>query len=80
MTSSIGIVGVGPRGLGLLERLHAHCLSGSLPDDLVIHLVDPVCEGVGVHLADQPDYLPVNTVAGQITVFAIQTVKDALSS
>lgn len=77
MTSSVVIVGVGPRGLGLLERLHAHCLSGSLPDDLVVHLVDPVGEGVGVHLADQPDYLLVNTVAGQITVFADQTVKDA---
>ncbi|WLE59898.1 FAD/NAD(P)-binding protein [Burkholderia plantarii] len=77
MKSSVVIVGVGPRGLGLLERLHAHCLSGSLPDDLVVHLVDPIGEGVGVHLADQPDYLLVNTVAGQITVFADHTVRGA---
>lgn len=77
MKTSVVIIGMGPRGLGILERLHAHCLSGSLPDDFVLHLVDPVGEGQGVHPADQPEYLLVNTVAGQITVFADHTVKDA---
>ena len=77
MKKSAVIIGVGPRGLGILERLHAHCLSGSLPEQLSIHLVDPLGEGQGAHLADQPDYLLVNTVAGQITVFADRTVEGA---
>ncbi|MCL2658396.1 MAG: FAD/NAD(P)-binding protein [Betaproteobacteria bacterium] len=75
--SSIVIVGVGPRGLGILERLHAHCLSGTLPENLVLHLVDPVGGGAGAVWAEQPDYLLSNTVAGQVTIFADRTVKNA---
>ncbi|MGF6873436.1 FAD/NAD(P)-binding protein [Paraburkholderia sp. MM5477-R1] len=77
MKKSVVVIGVGPRGLGVLERLHAHCISGSLPEELSIHLIDAVGEGQGVHETAQPDYLLVNTVAGQITVFADPTVADA---
>jgi len=63
---SIAIVGMGARGLSILERL----VATARPDrPLVVHVIDPGPFGVGVHHEDQPDELLLNTVAGQITVF-----------
>ncbi|MEV5593632.1 FAD/NAD(P)-binding protein [Streptomyces sp. NPDC052496] len=66
--ASIAIVGMGSRGLGVLERLVSRCLAE--PFDITVHLVDPQPPGPGFHRADQPDYLLLNTVCAQLTAFA----------
>ena len=64
MTLSVAIVGLGSRGLGVLERLVA------LADRPVrVEVIDPSCSGAGVHAVDQPDYLLLNTTAAQVSMF-----------
>lgn len=66
----IAIVGVGPRGLSVLERLCANERAHPAHDDLVIHVIDPAAPGAGaVWRTDQSQHLLMNTVASQITVF-----------
>jgi uncharacterized NAD(P)/FAD-binding protein YdhS len=75
-TSRIGIIGIGPRGLTLLERIVAnerHRPSG--PIEVV--LFDPNVPGAGCHDPAQSEFLLVNTVAGQLTLFADASVVDA---
>jgi FAD-NAD(P)-binding len=72
----VGIVGVGPRGLTLLERIVAH-ERATKSTEIEVYLFDPNEPGVGCHDPDQPDFLLVNTVAGQVTQFADESVRDA---
>ncbi len=67
---NIVIIGVGPRGLNLLERMSALLLEQPLNGALTIHLVDPNIPGQGAHGWIQPAHLLVNTVAGQITMYS----------
>ncbi|WFU04568.1 FAD/NAD(P)-binding protein (plasmid) [Rhizobium sp. CB3171] len=70
VTSSlrIGIVGCGPRGLSIFERILSIAeLRRNQP--IIIDIFDPRLPGTGVHAPDQPDYLLLNTVAGQLGVF-----------
>ena len=67
---SIAIVGLGPRGLNLLERMSALLLEQPLNCALAIHLIDPNIPGQGAHGWTQPAHLPANTVAGLITMFS----------
>ncbi|MDT0345792.1 FAD/NAD(P)-binding protein [Streptomyces litchfieldiae] len=64
------IVGGGPRGLSVLERLCAnerHTPSGSA---VIVHLVDPAPPGAGrVWRADQSRHLLMNTVTSQVSIF-----------
>ena len=74
--SRIGIIGIGPRGLTLLERIVAnerHRPSG--PIEIV--LFDPNVPGAGCHDPEQAEFHLVNTVAGQLTLFADASVVDA---
>ncbi len=74
--SRIGIIGVGPRGLTLLERIVAN--ERAQPSgQLEIILFDPSAPGPGCHDPAQSDIHLVNTVAGQLTVFADASVVDA---
>lgn len=64
----IAIVGMGSRGLSLLEQfiaLHRH-------DRRTLHidLFDPHTPGSGLHQSEQPDYLMLNTMAGQLSAFS----------
>ncbi|HET6210471.1 MAG TPA: FAD/NAD(P)-binding protein [Jatrophihabitans sp.] len=67
--SSVAIIGLGSRGLGVLERLLSltgvaepgHCLR--------IEVIDPAGTGAGVHDRRQPDYLLLNTICSQVTMF-----------
>ncbi|MGI5506427.1 FAD/NAD(P)-binding protein [Lentzea sp. CA-135723] len=70
----IGLIGVGPRGLSVLERLCAN--AGRTPDRSVrIHLVDPhLGAGGRVWRADQSRHLLMNTVASQVTMFVDESV------
>ncbi|MGW9244989.1 FAD/NAD(P)-binding protein [Streptomyces badius] len=65
---SIAIIGMGSRGLGVLERLVSRCLAD--PFDVTVHIVDAQPPGAGFHRPDQPDYLLLNTVCSQLTAFS----------
>ena len=74
--SRIGIIGVGPRGLTLLERIVAN--ERQRPSGQIeILLFEPNSPGAGCHDPAQSDIHLVNTVAGQLTVFADASVVDA---
>lgn len=65
----IAIVGMGSRGLGVLEQLLR--LARRTPSLLLrIELFEPQTPGAGLHDPEQPDYLMLNTVAGQLCAFS----------
>jgi hypothetical protein len=66
----IGIVGCGSRGLTVLERVCA--LAGAGERRIEINLFDPHRPGPGLHSVEQPEYLMLNTVASQISMFPDQ--------
>ncbi|MCI3225150.1 FAD/NAD(P)-binding domain-containing protein [Streptomyces sp. NP-1717] len=71
------IVGAGPRGLSVLERLCANARRG-LPagSTLTVHVVDPHRPGAGgVWRTDQSHHLLMNTVASQVTLFTDESVE-----
>ncbi|MEJ6486700.1 FAD/NAD(P)-binding protein [Nostoc punctiforme UO1] len=76
-TYHVAIIGVGPRGLNILERIKAIFEQQLIEMELVIHLIDPGEPGQGTHVANQLDYFLVNTIAGQITMFSDTTVTNA---
>jgi hypothetical protein len=77
--SQIAIVGLGPRGLSVAERLCANADSLVPPGgELVIHLVDPrVFDGGRVWRNSQDRLLLMNTVSSQVTMFVDETVDCA---
>lgn len=71
----ICIVGAGPRGLSVLERICANERAAPAPRRITIHLVDPGRPGAGrVWRTDQSRLLLMNTVACQVTVYTDDTV------
>lgn len=66
MRLSVAIVGAGPRGLSVLERL---CDARPTRWNGLIHLIDPNPPGSGTHYPDQANHLLMNTVAGQVSMF-----------
>ncbi|KUF20036.1 FAD/NAD(P)-binding protein [Streptomyces silvensis] len=76
---SIAVVGAGPRGTSVLERL---CASATellpLGARLTVHVVDPAPPGPGrVWRTAQPPELLMNTVASQVTLFTDASVDCA---
>ncbi|GAA3907619.1 FAD/NAD(P)-binding protein [Streptomyces lacrimifluminis] len=70
------VIGAGPRGLSVLERLCANAGEAGRP--VVVHLVDPYPPGPGaVWRTDQPPELLMNTVASQVTLFTDDSVPCA---
>lgn len=65
--TSITIIGMGPRGLSVFERLAALALHRQHLLDLI--LIEPGECGPGVHAARQPQHLLINTLASQVTMF-----------
>jgi hypothetical protein len=64
----IAVVGVGPRGLSVLERVISLTRAAGPPVELL--LIEPGELGSGVHQPCQPDYLLLNTIASQLTIFS----------
>ncbi|NHZ88216.1 hypothetical protein F2P45_04130 [Massilia sp. CCM 8733] len=64
---SVTLIGMGPRGLSLLERIAAFARAHNTP--LQVNLIDPGECGPGVHSPSQPQHLLINTVASQVTIF-----------
>ncbi|MFE0132608.1 FAD/NAD(P)-binding protein [Streptomyces sp. NPDC059037] len=68
--AEVCIVGAGPRGLCVLERLCANERTAPSYASVTVHVVDPAAPGAGaVWRTDQSHHLLTNTVASQITVF-----------
>ena len=66
----MAIVGMGSRGLSILEQLIG--LARRNPNQrLLIEVFDPQTPGSGLHLPEQADYLMLNTMAGQISAFSV---------
>ncbi|MDH6628744.1 putative NAD(P)/FAD-binding protein YdhS [Streptomyces sp. LBL] len=73
---SVALVGAGPRGTSVLERLCASAPELLLPGTrLTVHVVDPAPPGPGrVWRTAQSSELLMNTVASQVTLFTDDSV------
>ncbi|TGB13363.1 FAD/NAD(P)-binding protein [Streptomyces sp. MZ04] len=70
------LVGAGPRGLSVLERLCAQERKSPRWDTLTVHVVDPDPPGSGrVWRPTQSRHLLMNTVASQVTVYTDASVR-----
>ncbi|MER0074901.1 FAD/NAD(P)-binding protein [Corynebacterium sp. KPL3739] len=71
-TSSIALIGLGPRGISVLERLVAQLNTVSHPPEkLTLHLIDDAQHGGGkIWDINQPKYLCMNTFAHGMTLFS----------
>ncbi|GGT66055.1 FAD/NAD(P)-binding protein [Streptomyces purpureus] len=68
--AEVCIVGAGPRGLSVLERLCANERHAPTRTSLTVHVVDPAAPGAGaVWRTEQSRHLLMNTVASQVTVY-----------
>jgi uncharacterized NAD(P)/FAD-binding protein YdhS len=66
---SICIVGAGARGLGVLERVVAYARRGSSSHSIRVHLVERCKAGPAQFDPTQPDYILLNIVCGQASLF-----------
>lgn len=73
----IAIIGMGTRGLAILERIIANERVKNPAYTITLTIFDQNTPGVGCHNISQPDHLLVNTVASQITVFSDESVINA---
>ncbi|MCP3755184.1 FAD/NAD(P)-binding domain-containing protein [Streptomyces sp. TBY4] len=74
--SQIAIIGAGPRGLSVLERLAANERRSPSHSAVTVHVVDPSAPGAGqVWRPDQSQHLLMNTVASQITIYTDDSVQ-----
>lgn len=74
-TRKICLVGMGPRGLAVLERL---CANHDGENELVLHLVDPFPPGSGrIWREQQSPHLLMNTVTAQVSQFTDESVNCA---
>ncbi|MHA5051639.1 FAD/NAD(P)-binding protein [Streptomyces sp. SD15] len=75
---SLVIVGAGPRGTGLLERIAANAPELYAGSGLDIHLVDPYPVGAGrIWREEQSPLLWMNSQAEDVTMFTDETVDMA---
>ncbi|MGY0062222.1 FAD/NAD(P)-binding protein [Streptomyces sp. LZ34] len=73
---AIAVVGAGPRGTSVLERLCASAPELAPGARLTVHMVDPSPPGAGrVWRTAQPGELLMNTVASQVTLFTDASVE-----
>ncbi|MGY0022929.1 FAD/NAD(P)-binding protein [Streptomyces sp. cg35] len=73
---SLVIVGAGPRGTGILERIAANTGDEQGPLELDIHLVDPYPPGGGrIWRREQSPLLWMNSQAQDVTLFTDDTVE-----
>ncbi|MUH07050.1 FAD/NAD(P)-binding protein [Commensalibacter melissae] len=75
----ISIIGLGSRGLNVLERIISHCIWDEKLKDrqIILQLFNENKDyGAGCHDINQSENLLVNTICSQITVFPDDTVKN----
>ncbi|MEE1618761.1 FAD/NAD(P)-binding protein [Brachybacterium sp. J153] len=67
---TLAVVGAGPRGTAIVERLVAASRTGSWQGPLTVHVIDPlVGRGGAVWRHDQPEVLLMNTTTCQTTLY-----------
>lgn len=66
---TVAIVGMGPRGLSVLDCLCQHARSGNLQGPLQVLMFDTGPWGEGAHSSLQHEDLLINTVASQVSIF-----------
>ncbi|MFM9608247.1 FAD/NAD(P)-binding protein [Streptomyces niveiscabiei] len=72
---TVCVIGAGPRGLSVLERLCANERKSASRSSVVVHVVDPYRPGPGrVWRTAQSRHLLMNTVASQVTVYTDHSV------
>ncbi|MFH8679531.1 FAD/NAD(P)-binding protein [Streptomyces lydicus] len=77
-TLGIAVVGAGPRGTSVLERICASAAELAPGARLTVHVIDPAPPGAGrVWRTAQPPELLMNTVASQVTLFTDASVECA---
>jgi uncharacterized NAD(P)/FAD-binding protein YdhS len=77
-TGTVCLIGVGPRGLSVLERICANLRQAATSRRVAVHLVDPCPPGAGqVWRTGQHRELLMNTVASQVTMFTDASVDMA---
>ncbi len=64
---NVTIIGMGPRGLSVFERIAAFARASAIP--LQLNLIEPGACGAGAHAPRQPQHLLTNTLASQVTLF-----------
>ncbi|WP_241777657.1 FAD/NAD(P)-binding protein [Streptomyces sp. CT34] len=75
---AVAIVGAGPRGTSVLERICASAPELAPGVRLTVHVIDPAPPGAGqVWRTAQPSELLMNTVASQVTLFTDDSVECA---
>lgn len=68
---AIAVIGTGPRGVSVLERLGARILGKQLIRPLTIYAIDADEVGSGqVWRSGQPQWLPMNSRSGEVTMFS----------
>ena len=67
---AIAIIGAGPRGISITERIAAYLKQAETHDPLTLHVIDAVEVGAGrVWDTSQTHTLCMNTLAGAVTLF-----------
>lgn len=67
---AVAIIGLGPRGISMIERIGAWLAASGRDQPLVLHLVEDSQPGAGrVWRSDQTRTLCMNTLAGAVTLF-----------
>lgn len=70
---NIAIIGAGPRGLSLCERLIAQASINQ--QSLSLTLIDPYPPGGAIWQTNQPQSLLLNSVTSQVTLFTDETLE-----
>ncbi|MEU9647496.1 FAD/NAD(P)-binding protein [Streptomyces sp. NPDC048110] len=74
--SSVAVVGAGPRGAGIVERLIANCAGSPPGQRLHIDVIDPFPAGAGrVWRTDQSPLMLMNVAARNVTMFTDESVR-----
>ncbi len=69
-TTTVAVVGLGSRGLSVLERIVTLAKkAGPAAGEVRVEIIDPTCTGAGIHAPGQPDYLLLNTTCAQVSMF-----------
>lgn len=72
----ISVIGLGPRGLTVLESIGRLVHNAGRFERIVVHLIDPNQYGQGCHSSRQPEHLLTNTLASQVTIFPLKDPND----
>lgn len=76
---TVAVIGAGPRGTAIVERLVAASTLGDWQGRLTVHLIDPqVGRGGAVWRHDQPEVLLMNTATCQTTMYPDASCHPAL--